>query len=466
MNHELSVTSSGTQANVQNQGQFSLMSGIGAGQGGDTFSFLFEKTFAADGAAMDAAAKQQPLKPVKADNQPNKQDDSLQKFDKYQRERQATLKSSAQDEPSLEINKQAQPKQGEKVEHGKNDNKAVKAKDDKSIDANKTEQKQDKTAENDEKNDDETVTETSEEIKLMDESQQQDVAQQLTPDAEDVVQTTNPLMADALKKSVREGQTEEADDIDLMEAGGKKQSKNIWQEISTDKKVTSNSDEKATEKPQANFEALLNTKMAKTNLTHSQLQNQLETVKSTPTGTDKTAITSMSANGLTSALPSLKAGAQPVPVTPSNLSSLDVPFRQAGWDQAVNQRIAFMIGNNIKSAEIKINPPNLGLIEVNIAMEQDQARITFSVQQGSVKDALESALPKLKEMMEEIGVKLGDVNVSQQSTGDDKSSGDEGEGDENNGQLGHLNQQQEEEIEPMLQPGRMRAQLGLVDYFA
>ena len=105
-----------------------------------------------------------------------------------------------------------------------------------------------------------------------------------------------------------------------------------------------------------------------------------------------------------------EAAARPLPTT-----SIEVPFRQPGWGQALSERVVWVVNQKLQGAEIKLNPPQLGPIEVRIQMHQDQAQVSFTAHHASVREALEAALPRLREMFAANGLDLGDVNVSQHS---------------------------------------------------
>lgn len=106
------------------------------------------------------------------------------------------------------------------------------------------------------------------------------------------------------------------------------------------------------------------------------------------------------------------------------------PLNHPGWGQALGERVQWMVGQHLQLANIKLNPPELGPLEVRIQMHHDQASVTFSALHGHVRDALEAAVPRLREMLGEHGINLADVNVaqqgfaghSQQSTGDPSGS--------------------------------------------
>ena len=101
------------------------------------------------------------------------------------------------------------------------------------------------------------------------------------------------------------------------------------------------------------------------------------------------------------------------PVLPT--TTLATPFRQPGWDQALSERVLWAASQKLQSAEIRLNPPNLGPIEVRVHMQQDQAQVSFTAQHAVVREALESSMPRLREMLNANGFNLVDVDVSQHS---------------------------------------------------
>jgi flagellar hook-length control protein FliK len=95
--------------------------------------------------------------------------------------------------------------------------------------------------------------------------------------------------------------------------------------------------------------------------------------------------------------------------------SVDVPVQQANWDQALGERIQWLMGQRLQGAQIKLNPAHLGPMEVRIQVQHDQASIQFSSAHAVVREALEAALPRLRDMFESAGVELLNVDVSGQS---------------------------------------------------
>jgi flagellar hook-length control protein FliK len=133
-------------------------------------------------------------------------------------------------------------------------------------------------------------------------------------------------------------------------------------------------------------------------------------------------------NTLASMTPTPPANAAP-PSSPAlpNIT-LTAPFNQAGWDQALGERVQWMAGQGIQRANIKLNPAHLGPMEVRIQIQNDQANVQFNSAHGVVRDALEAALPRLRDMFDSAGVELTDVDVSGQSFAEQQQAATDGQG--------------------------------------
>src|SRR5690606_6787543 len=115
-----------------------------------------------------------------------------------------------------------------------------------------------------------------------------------------------------------------------------------------------------------------------------------------------------------SALASARAGqaqaAAPdaLPPTPR----LTPPVGTPGWDQALGQRVVWMAGNGQHSASLILNPPELGPLQVVLNVADSQATASFFAAQPEVRQALEAAMPRLRDMLGAAGIELGQANVS------------------------------------------------------
>src|SRR5690606_29135511 len=92
-----------------------------------------------------------------------------------------------------------------------------------------------------------------------------------------------------------------------------------------------------------------------------------------------------------------------------------LPMQQGVLSEAVVDRVMWMSSQNLKSAEIQLDPAELGRLEVRIQMSQDQTQVTFASPHANVRDALEGQLHRLRELFAQQGMDLLDVNVSDQS---------------------------------------------------
>jgi flagellar hook-length control protein FliK len=95
------------------------------------------------------------------------------------------------------------------------------------------------------------------------------------------------------------------------------------------------------------------------------------------------------------------------------------------WDNQVGQKVIWMVGGEDQSATLELNPPDLGPVQVVLNVSNDLASVTFSSQQLEVRQALENALPRLREMMSESGIALGNASVN---AGAEGRQGQDGQG--------------------------------------
>ncbi|WP_341327877.1 flagellar hook-length control protein FliK [Methylotuvimicrobium sp. KM2] len=95
--------------------------------------------------------------------------------------------------------------------------------------------------------------------------------------------------------------------------------------------------------------------------------------------------------------------------------AMSKPIAHPEWDQELGERIVWMNNRAMPFAELKLNPQHLGPISIRIDMNQDQTTIAFSAQQAAVKEAIEAAIPKLREMMGAQQLNVAEISVTQAS---------------------------------------------------
>lgn len=82
------------------------------------------------------------------------------------------------------------------------------------------------------------------------------------------------------------------------------------------------------------------------------------------------------------------------------------------WDQALGQKVVWMVAGTQQSASLTLNPPDLGPLQVVLNVHNGHADASFYAAQPEVRQALEAALPKLRDMMSDSGIQLGQTSVS------------------------------------------------------
>lgn len=102
---------------------------------------------------------------------------------------------------------------------------------------------------------------------------------------------------------------------------------------------------------------------------------------------------------------------------------------QNAWESNLGSRLQMMIGQNVQSAEIRLDPPELGALDIKIKVSNDVATVNITSPHTQVREALETAVPRLREMFAESGLSLGDVNVGQESFAQQQNSTSEEEGE-------------------------------------
>ena len=93
--------------------------------------------------------------------------------------------------------------------------------------------------------------------------------------------------------------------------------------------------------------------------------------------------------------------------------NLPVSVNHKAWSDAFSQRVQWLASNSVNQAEIRLDPPQLGKIDVQIDISGPETRVIFNVEHAQAKEALDNALPRLRDMMSESGFQQLDVGVGQ-----------------------------------------------------
>jgi len=116
----------------------------------------------------------------------------------------------------------------------------------------------------------------------------------------------------------------------------------------------------------------------------------------------------------------LLSAATPLPLSASSpaaplQTAIATPLAHAQWADDFGQKITWLATQNQQRAELHLNPPHLGPLDVTLKLNGDQATALFSSPHAAVREAIEQSLPKLREMFADNGIMLGGATVSDQS---------------------------------------------------
>ncbi len=146
-------------------------------------------------------------------------------------------------------------------------------------------------------------------------------------------------------------------------------------------------------------------------------------------------------------------------------------FTDPAWNKELGEKLIWMHKQSVPSAELRLNPEHLGPVLIKIDVNQDQASIAFTAQHQVVKEAIEAAMPKLREMFSGQQLQLADVNVSQhqseqrQARDFFQSASQQGRGAENDELLDDA-VSESKSIADEIEAGRAIASNGLLSLFA
>jgi len=122
------------------------------------------------------------------------------------------------------------------------------------------------------------------------------------------------------------------------------------------------------------------------------------------------------------------------PVLQQNIASVQVEQNANGLLQQglslrgdfspnLANRIQWIYSQALTSAEILMDPPELGPLSVKLQSHRGETHILFQVSNPQTKEMIEDSLSKLKEMLEQQGIQLGETLVEHREANSDEKEG-------------------------------------------
>lgn len=139
-------------------------------------------------------------------------------------------------------------------------------------------------------------------------------------------------------------------------------------------------------------------------LRHSDTASAGQTAETKP---DLSSITS------TSQSPASQGGSTHTNTLPATrLPAMPMSPGEPGWTETLSERVRMSAGLSSQKAQLQLKPPELGNVDIKVQMEGDRAHISFTAASATARDALETTLPRLRELLTGQGLNLGNVDIS------------------------------------------------------
>lgn len=95
-------------------------------------------------------------------------------------------------------------------------------------------------------------------------------------------------------------------------------------------------------------------------------------------------------------------------------AAVHTPVGSPDWGQAMSQQVLFAAQGQQQFATLHLNPPQLGPLEVHLQLHDGQIQAQFVSQHAVVRQAVEAALPQLRDLFTGAGLSLMQTSVGTQ----------------------------------------------------
>lgn len=143
------------------------------------------------------------------------------------------------------------------------------------------------------------------------------------------------------------------------------------------------------------------------------------------------------------------------------IAHINVPLRAPEWSSSFSEQIVVLAHGGGGRAELRLNPAELGPIDVSLNVQDDRVQAAFTIHHAATLEAVQAALPKLEQMLAERGVQLDSVSVDSKEGDSQRDARNANAGSGESGRGGRGAGAQHEDT-----ARRVLVRKGLVDTFA
>lgn len=115
------------------------------------------------------------------------------------------------------------------------------------------------------------------------------------------------------------------------------------------------------------------------------------------------------------ALTSHGTGTQAAPAV--HQLQIPTPAGSHGFAQELGQHVAWLGGQDVKQARIRLNPEDMGQLDIKISVNHGRVDVVFNAQHPGAVAAVQQSLPQLDQMLGQHGLSLGHTEVGQHDRG-------------------------------------------------
>ena len=153
---------------------------------------------------------------------------------------------------------------------------------------------------------------------------------------------------------------------------------------------------------------------------------------STSSGTSSAA--SLAATTTSIATPSAATSNNPIPLAHSFdpairqaetriNAAIETPVRSPAFAAELGDKVVWLASRQGQFAELSLNPPQMGALEVRLSLSgSGEASAQFFSPNPIVRETIDAALPKLRELMAQAGINLGEAEVREHAFGQREQS--------------------------------------------
>ena len=104
-------------------------------------------------------------------------------------------------------------------------------------------------------------------------------------------------------------------------------------------------------------------------------------------------------------------------------AAIETPVRSPAFAAELGDKVVWLASRQGQFAELSLNPPQMGALEVRLSLSgSGEASAQFFSPNPIVRETIDAALPKLRELMAQAGINLGEAEVREHAFGQREQS--------------------------------------------